>query len=61
MAAQKLVVCEKPSVGVNIAAVLNAKERGDGFFYGNNYVVTWCYGHLVELADADVYDEIFLT
>ena len=46
----RLILTEKPSVATSISAVLNAKERGDGFFYGNDYVVTWCYGHIVELA-----------
>jgi DNA topoisomerase-3 len=53
----KLVLAEKPSVGASIAAVLNAKERKDGFFMGNGYIVSWCVGHLVELAQADAYDE----
>ena len=53
----KLVLAEKPSVGVSIAAVLNAKKREDGFFIGNGYIVSWCVGHLVEFAQADEYDE----
>ena len=40
-----------------MAAVLNAKERKDGFFIGNNYLVSWCVGHLFELAAPDTYDE----
>jgi len=40
-----------------IAAVLDAKERGDGFVTGNGWIVSWCVGHLVELARADAYDE----
>jgi len=52
-----LVLVEKPSVAITISAVLNAKERGDGFFHGNGYIVSWCYGHLVELAMADAYGE----
>ena len=40
MSQSKLVVCEKPSVSAAIAAVLGAKERGDGFFHGNGYIVS---------------------
>ena len=57
MSQSKLVVCEKPSVSAAIAAVLGAKERGDGFFHGNGYIVSWCFGHLLELAPPDAYDE----
>ena len=57
MMQNKLVVAEKPSVGKAIAAVLGANERRDGFFTGNGYIVSWCFGHLAELAEADAYDE----
>ncbi len=53
----RLVVCEKPSVAKSIAAVLDAKKREDGFLMGNGFIVSWCFGHLAELADADAYDE----
>ena len=53
----RLVVCEKPSVARNIAAVLGAGRRGDGFLSGGGYLVSWCFGHLAELSDADAYDE----
>ena len=53
----RLVVCEKPSVAKSIAAVLDAKKREDGYLFGNGYIVSWCFGHLAELADADAYDE----
>ena len=53
----KLVIAEKPSVGKSIAAVLGATGREDGCFIGNGYIVSWCFGHLAELASADVYDE----
>lgn len=53
----KLVIAEKPSVAKSIAAVLNSNERKDGFFIGNNYIISWCVGHLVGLATADSYDE----
>ena len=55
----RLVVCEKPSVARSIAAVLGARERGDGFLSGGGYLVSWCFGHLAELSDADAYDEKF--
>ena len=51
-----LVICEKPSVAASIAAVLNAKKREDGFFSGNGYLISWCFGHLLELAPPDAYD-----
>lgn len=53
----KLVISEKPSVGKSIAAVLGANERKDGYFMGNGYIVSWCFGHLAELAEAAAYDE----
>ena len=52
-----LVITEKPSVAQSIAAVLGATKRHDGYLEGNNYIVSWCIGHLVELATADAYDE----
>lgn len=52
----KLVVAEKPSVGRTIAAVLGAKEKKDGCLEGSGYIVTWCVGHLVELALPTAYD-----
>ena len=55
----RLVICEKPSVAQSISAVLNAKKRRDGFFEGDSWLVSWCYGHLVELAPADAYGEQF--
>ena len=53
----KLVISEKPSVGKSIAAVLGANERKDGYFMGGGYIVSWCFGHLAELAEAAAYDE----
>ena len=52
-----LVIAEKPSVAQSIAKVLGATSRRDGYHEGNNYIVSWCVGHLVELADASSYDE----
>ena len=54
----KLVICEKPSVAQSIAAVLNSKKRQDGFLEdGNGWIVSWCFGHLVELAAPDAYGD----
>ena len=50
-----LVIAEKPSVAQSIAKVLGATSRRDGYLEGNNYIVSWCIGHLVELADASSY------
>ena len=52
-----LVIAEKPSVGMSLAAVLGAKDRKDGYIEGNGYVISWCVGHLVGLADAYEYNE----
>ena len=52
----RLVIAEKPSVAQSIAAVLNAKQRRDGYLEGSGYIVSWCFGHLAELADAAVYN-----
>ena len=57
MSGIKLVICEKPSQAQIFSAVLNAKKRRDGFFEGDNWLISWCYGHLVELAPAHVYGE----
>jgi len=53
----KLVIAEKPSVARSIAVVLGAKEREEGCISGKEYIVSWCYGHLAELADPAAYDE----
>ena len=53
----KLVVCEKPSVAQSISKVLGATKRGDGFLEGGGYIVRWCVGHLVELAQPESYEE----
>ena len=57
MTHHKLVIAEKPSVAQSIAAVLGATKRNDGYLSGGGYLVSWCFGHLAELASADVYDE----
>lgn len=53
----RLIIAEKPAVSRAIASVLGVKKREDGYMEGNGYLVSWCFGHLVELADADAYDE----
>ncbi|MFT8316490.1 MAG: DNA topoisomerase III [Clostridium sp.] len=52
-----LVLAEKPSVGRDIARVLNCNNKGNGFIEGSKYIVTWALGHLVTLADPEAYDE----
>ena len=52
-----LVLAEKPSVGRDLARVLNCNKKGNGFFEGEKYIVTWALGHLVTLADPEAYDE----
>lgn len=53
----QLVISEKPSVAQAIAKVLGANKRQDGYLEGNGYLVSWCVGHLVELAMPESYDE----
>ena len=53
----ELVIAEKPSVAQSIAAVLGATQRKDGYLEGNDYLVSWCVGHLVELAQPESYEE----
>ena len=52
----KLVLAEKPSVAQSIAKVIGATKREDGYLEGNGYIVSWCVGHLVELAQPESYD-----
>lgn len=52
-----LVLAEKPSVGRDIARVLNCNKKGNGYLEGEKYIVTWALGHLVTLADPEAYDE----
>lgn len=51
-----IVIAEKPSVAMSISKVLGATKKQDGYYEGNGYFVTWCVGHLVELATADNYN-----
>ena len=53
----KLVIAEKPSVAMSLAAVLGATERKDGYLEGSGYLVSWCVGHLLELAQPEAYKE----
>lgn len=53
----KLVIAEKPSVAQSLAAVLGAKEKKDGYMEGNGWLVSWCVGHLVEMAQPEAYGE----
>ena len=52
-----LIITEKPSVASAISAALGANVRGDGCIHGSDLIVSWCYGHLVELAVPAAYDE----
>jgi len=53
----KLVICEKPSVAKSIASALGVASRADGYFEGGDWLISWCIGHLVGLADAAAYDD----
>lgn len=53
----QLVITEKPSVAQAVACVIGADERKDGYMEGNGYLVSWCIGHLVELAQPDAYSD----
>ena len=53
----QLVIAEKPSVAQSIAAVLGATKKESGYLIGADYIVSWCVGHLVELAMPQQYDE----
>ena len=53
----KLVICEKPSVAKSIASALGVTSRADGYFEGGDWLISWCIGHLVGLADAAAYDD----
>ncbi|RHF91508.1 type IA DNA topoisomerase [Roseburia sp. AM23-20] len=53
----QLVIAEKPSVAKSIAEVLGAEDRQNGYFEGNGYLVSWCVGHLIELAQPESYGE----
>lgn len=54
---RKVIIAEKPSVAKNIADAFNIKTRRDGYFEGTDYIITWAFGHLLQLYDAKDYDE----
>ncbi|CUN64078.1 MULTISPECIES: type IA DNA topoisomerase [Clostridium] len=54
---KKVIIAEKPSVAKNIADAYKIKTRRDGFYEGDDYLVTWAFGHLLQLYDAKDYDE----
>ena len=56
----QLVIAEKPSVARSIAGVIGADQKRDGYMEGNGYLVSWCVGHLVELAPPNVYDDKYV-
>ena len=53
----RLLIAEKPSAARNFARVIGATYKREGYMEGNGYIVSWCLGHLAELADAESYDE----
>lgn len=53
----ELIIAEKPSVGRTIAAVVGATESRDGYMEGRGMIVSWCIGHLVELAKPENYKQ----
>ena len=55
----QLVIAEKPSVAQGLAAVLGAGQRREGYLEGNGWLVSWCVGHLAELADAAAYNPAY--
>ncbi|BDS75647.1 putative DNA topoisomerase [Streptococcus pneumoniae] len=52
-----LVIAEKPSVAISIAKVIGATKKKDGYYEGSGYRVSWCVGHLIQMANPDSYDE----
>ena len=52
-----LVIAEKPSVAISIAKIIGATKKKDGYYEGDGYRVSWCVGHLVQMANPDSYDE----
>lgn len=52
-----LVICEKPSVAMSIAKVIGATDGQNGYYEGGGYIVSWCVGHLIQMASPLAYDE----
>ena len=53
----RVVVCEKPSVAMSVSKIVGATAKNDGYFEGNGYIVTWCFGHLVSQSPPEEYGE----
>lgn len=53
---KSVIVTEKPSVAMEFAKVLGVTERNDGYMENDKYIITWCIGHLIEMAYPEVYD-----
>ena len=51
----KLIICEKPSVGMTIASALGIETKKDGYMEGKDFLVSWCIGHLAELSEPSCY------
>jgi DNA topoisomerase-3 len=49
----KIVLAEKPSVARDIASALGANTKRDGYFEGNDWAVTWAFGHVVQIAEPE--------
>ncbi|MDG5787115.1 DNA topoisomerase 3 [Evansella sp. AB-P1] len=58
---KSVVIAEKPSVARDIARVFHCHKKGNGFLEGDKYIITWALGHLVTLADPEIYDEKYKT
>ena len=55
----KLVICEKPSVGMTIASALGMETKKDGYMEGTDFLVSWCIGHLAELSEPSCYGKCY--
>jgi len=55
-ATYELYLCEKPSQGRDIARILGANQRKEGYLQGDKLIVSWCIGHLLEMVPPDEYD-----
>ena len=51
-----LIIAEKPSVAKAIAAALGVNRKAGAYLYGNSYIVSWCFGHMLEFASQESYD-----
>lgn len=54
---KKLIITEKPSVAIDIAKVLLIDEKHNGYIENDEYIISWCYGHLIQNVNAEDYDE----